>query len=72
MFKVTSDTMTDCIICEIQLLLQSCNAKKKNCALMLIIRNHEGTKCLTNLLQLEPCNVMFKVIWHNGTLVKYK
>ena len=33
-----------------------------NCALMFIISNHYGIKCLSNLLQLEPCNVMFKVI----------
>ena len=61
------------MICEIQLLLQliSANAKKMICALMFIINNHNGIKCLSNLLQLEPCNVMFKVIsdiiahWHN-------
>ena len=39
-----------------------CNAKKMNCALMFIISNHYGIKCLSNLLQLETCNVMFKVI----------
>ena len=39
-----------------------CNAKKMICALMFIISNHYGIKCLSNLLQLEPCNVMFKVI----------
>ena len=32
------------------------------CALMSIIRNHYGIKCLSNLLQLEPCNPMLKVI----------
>ena len=33
-----------------------------NCALMFIMSNHYGRKCLSNLLQLEPCNDMFKVI----------
>ena len=31
-------------------------------ALMFIIGNHYGMKCLSNLLQLEPCDVMFNVI----------
>ena len=39
-----------------------CNAKKMLWELMFIISNHCGLKCLSNLLQLEPCNVMFKVI----------
>ena len=26
-----------------------------------MISNHDGIKCLSNLLQLEPCNVMLKV-----------
>ena len=30
--------------------------------LMIIISNHYGRKCLINLLQLEPCNDIFKVI----------
>ena len=29
---------------------------------MLIISNRYGIKCLSNPLQLEPCNVMCKVI----------
>ena len=33
------------------------------CALMFIISNHIGTKCLSILLQLETCNVMFRVIY---------
>ena len=61
MFKVISDIMAhwydvkfncDC----------NCNTKKMICALMFIINNHYGISCLCNLLQLEPCNVMFKVI----------
>ena len=38
------------------------NTKKMICVFMLIMTNHYGIKCLSNLLQLEPCNVMFKVI----------
>ena len=32
------------------------------CALMFIRSNNYGIKCLRNLLQLEHCNNMFKVI----------
>ena len=39
-----------------------CNAMKMNCALIFIISNH-GIKCLCNILQLEPCNDVFKVIY---------
>ena len=39
-----------------------CDAKKMICALMFIISNNDGIKCLSNLLQLELCNVMFNVI----------
>ena len=35
---------------------------KMNCALMFIISNHYERKCLSNLLQSEPCSDMFKVI----------
>ena len=31
-------------------------------ALMFILSNHDGIKCLSNLFQFEPCNVIFKVI----------
>ena len=31
-------------------------------ALMIMITNHYGIKCLSNLLQLEPRNDKFKVI----------
>ena len=33
-----------------------------NCALMFIMSNHYGRKFVSNLVQLEPCNDMFKVI----------
>ena len=29
---------------------------------MFIMSNHHGRNCLSNLLQLEPCNDMFEVI----------
>ena len=31
------------------------------CALMFITSNHYGMKCLSNLIQLKPCNAIFKV-----------
>ena len=39
-----------------------CNAKKLIWELIFILSNHDGIKCLSNPLQLEPCNVMFKII----------
>ena len=39
-----------------------CTGKKMICAFMFIISNHYGINCLINLLQLDTCNVMFKVI----------
>ena len=50
------------------------NGKNIICALMFAISYHYGTKCLCNLLQLEPCNDMLKVIsdiWNIGWFVKY-
>ena len=38
-----------------------CNAKIMIFALMFIMSNHYGIKCHSNQLQLEPCNVIFKV-----------
>ena len=59
------------MICKIQLTtlvinflhIFSLTAKKMICALMIIISLHYGIKCLSKLLQLEPCNKMFKVIF---------
>ena len=64
MFKVISDIMAHSYDMwnSIDIAINSCNAKKMIYALMFIISNHYGIKCLSNLLQLEPCNVMFKVI----------
>ena len=39
-----------------------CNAKKMNCALMFIMSNHYGKKCLSNFLQLEPWSDMISDI----------
>ena len=73
MFKVISDIMAHWYDMwnSIDIAINFCNAKKMICALMFIISNHYGIKCLSNLLQLEPCNVMFKMIsdimahWYN-------
>ena len=64
MFKVISDIMAHWYDMwnSIVIAINFCNAKKMICALMFIISNHYGIKCVSNLLQLEPCNDMFKVI----------
>ena len=64
MFKVISDIMAHWhdMWNTINIAINFCNAKKMICALMFILSNHYGIKCLSNLLQLEPCNVMFKMI----------
>ena len=65
MFKVISDIMVHCYDMwnTIITAINFCNAKKMNCALMLIISNHYGIKCLSSLVLLEPCIDMFKVIF---------
>ena len=52
------------MICDIQLFLQFISAMERKwiCALMFSMSCHYGIKCLSKQLQLEPCNVMFKVI----------
>ena len=64
MFKVISDIMAhrhdELITFNIAIMLR--NLKKMNCALMFSISNHCGRKCLSDLLQLEPCNDNYKVI----------
>ena len=64
MFKVISDIMAHWYEMwnTIVIAISFCTGKKMICALMSIISNHYGIKCLSNLQQLEPCNVMFKVI----------
>ena len=64
MFKVIFDIMVHWydLWNTIMIAINFWNGKKMICALMFIIRNHYGIKGLSNLLQLEPCNVMFKVI----------
>ena len=63
-FKVISDIMAHWYEMwnTIVIAISFCTGKKMICALMFIISNHYGIKCLSNLLQLEPCNDMFKVI----------
>ena len=63
MFKVISDIMAHWYEMwnTIVIAISFCTGKKMICALMFIISNHYGMKCI-NLLQLELCNVMFKVI----------
>ena len=72
MFKVISDIMAHWydLWNTIVIAINFCNGKKMICALMFIISNHYGIKCLSNLLQLEACNVMFKVMtqWHIGMI----
>ena len=63
------------MICEINTIVIAIyflNEKKLICALMSIIRNHYGKKCLSILLQLEPCSVMFKVISDKGMICEIK
>ena len=64
MFKIISDRMAHWYdLCNrIVIATSFCNAKKMICALMFIISNHDKIKCFSNLLQLQPCNVIFKVI----------
>ena len=64
MFKVISDIMAHCYDMWNTIInaINFCNAKKMNCALMFIMSNHYGRKFVSNLVQLEPCNDMLKVI----------
>ena len=55
MFKVTYDILAqrnDMLNTFINFYIE----RKMNCALMFIKCNHYVRKCLSNLLQLEPCN----------------
>ena len=64
MFKVISDILAHWYeMCNtIVIGISFPSGRKMICALIFIIRNNYGIKCLSNLLQLDPCNVMFKVI----------
>ena len=63
MLKVISDIMTHWYMwITIVIAINLCNAKKMIFALIFIISNYHGINCLSSLLQVEPCNVMFKVI----------
>ena len=64
MFKVISDILSHWydLWNTIVIARNFYNSNEMNCALRFIISNHYGIKCLSNQLQLEPCNVMFKVV----------
>ena len=63
MFQVISDIWDIGLNCEMELLLKLVSALEKHYFCIVFIKsNHYGIKCISNLLQLEPCNVMFKVI----------
>ena len=63
MFNVISDIMAHWyhIWNTIVIACYFCNAKKTIGALMFNISNLHGIKCLSKLLQVERCNVMFNV-----------
>ena len=68
MFKVICDLMAYCYVCKntitvVIYLLHLISWQKMICALMFITSNQYGIKCLSNLLQLEQRNDMFKVIF---------
>ena len=63
MFKVISDNMAHC--CDMwntNNAINFCNEKIMNCALMFVMCNHYRRKCPSNLLQLEKCSDLLKVI----------
>ena len=63
MFKVISDIMAHSY--EMWNIISAINfwiANKMDCAFLIIISNYYVTKCLCYQLQLDTCNVMFKVI----------
>ena len=64
MFKVISYIMTHCFDMwnTIIAVINFCNAKKMNCVLMFIISNYYWIICVSNLVQIEQCNDMFKAI----------
>ena len=63
-FKVISDMKAHCYDMwnTIIVAINFCKAKNMNFALMFIISNHYWRKYRSNLLLLEPCSDMFKVI----------
>ena len=65
MFKVICDIMAhwDAMLNSIIFAINFCNAIKMNCALR---SNINERKCLSIVLYLEPCNVMYKVISDMG------
>ena len=62
MFKEISDTMAHCVRCEMHSEFQ--RLKENELCIDVYQSNHDGRKCLTNLLQLEPCLKGFLTYWH--------
>ena len=64
MFKVISDTMAHWYEMWSTIVFANsfCTGRKIIWALMFISYHYGSIKCLCNLIPLEPCNVMFKVI----------
>ena len=67
MFQVISDIMVYCYVSNTITVvidfLHLISWQKMICSLMFITSNQYGIKCLSNLLQLEQRNDMFKVIF---------
>ena len=62
MFKVVCDIMTHSYeMWNVIIAINFCIAKKMDCALMIIISNHFGIKCLFYELQLDTWYVILKV-----------
>ena len=64
MFKVICDKMEHWYDMwnTIIIAINFCNANKNELCMHVYHKHHYGKKCLSNLLQLEPCSVMLKVI----------
>ena len=69
MFRLISDIIAhwDAIVHAIVITIKFCKPKKIIC-IMMIISNHYGIKCVRNLIQLEPCNVMFNSFVGNSAI----
>ena len=63
MFEVISDIWHIGLKCEMELFLQFVSALEKDYLCIMLIKSKQyGIKCLSNILQSEQCNVIFKVI----------
>ena len=65
MIKIISDTLAQWyeMMNSFIITINFCNAQIMNSGAMMVNnRNHFSRKCIRNLLQLEPCNDILKVI----------